>query len=232
MTLLTSTCLTDRGSAKAQRDMAIAARREREREARREAILDAAARTVQARGVRDARMEEIAAAAEVSKGTLYLYYPSKDALLAGLAERNIRGALPHLEAVATNDATGLDRLLGMVDAFVAHMDSSPNMYRLMIEWMNQDDIDDSSEAFAAYRARVATVMQLMVQCMQDGTRDGSIRADVDPLHQTLQVWSSCLGVLLMRQNAKAMSKRIAVPVDFARLLPLHLDTLRLALEAG
>ena len=102
----------------------------------------------------------------------------------------------------------------------------------MIEWMNQGDVDASSEAFAAYRARVSQVMQLMVQCTLDGTRDGSIRPEVDPLHQSLQVWSSSLGVLLMRQNAAAMSKRIAVPVDFGRLLPLHMDTLRRALEAA
>ena len=211
--------------------MAVAARREREREARREAILDAASRTVRARGVHETRMDEIASAAEVSKGTLYLYFPSKDALLAGLAERNVRDAVPKLREVATSDASGLDRLLGMIGAFVEHIDESPSVYRLMIEWMNQDELDDSSDAFAAYRARVSEVMQLMVQCTLDGTRDGSIRSDVDPLHQSLQVWSSCLGVLLMRQNAKAMSKRIAVPVDFARLLPLHIETIRRALEA-
>lgn len=211
--------------------MVVAARREREREARREAILDAAARIVQSRGVQDVRMDEIASEAEVSKGTLYLYFPSKDALLAGLAERNMRSVVPRLREVATSDAAGLDRLLGMVETFVAHVDVSPNVYRLMIEWMNQDEIDDTSEAFAAYRARVGEVMQLMVQCTLDGTRDGSIRGDVDPLHQSLQVWSSCLGVLLMRQNARSMSKRIAVPVDFGKLLPLHLETLRRALEA-
>jgi len=176
-------------------------------------------------------MEEIAAEAEVSKGTLYLYFPSKDALLAGLAERNMRGAVPKLHAVASSSAPGLDRLLGMIEAFVEHMDASPNVYRLMIEWMNQGEIDDTSEAFAAYRARVSEVMQMMVQCTLDGTRDGSIRPDVDPLHQSLQVWSSCLGVLLMRQNAKAMSKRLVVPVDFSKLLPLHMETLRRALEA-
>ncbi len=212
--------------------MAVAARREREREARREAILDAASKTVAEKGLHAARMEEIASAAEVSKGTLYLYFPSKDALLAGLAERNIRHGLPKLRDVAMGEGSGLDRLLNMVEAFVDHMDGFPNVYRLMIDWLNQGDLDDTSEAFSAYRGRVSEVMQLMVKCTLDGTQDGSIRSEVDPLHQTLQVWSSCLGVLLMRQNAKGMSKRIAVPVDFDRLLPLHMDLLRRALEAA
>lgn len=177
-------------------------------------------------------MDEIAAAAEVSKGTLYLYFPSKDALLAGLAERNIRGVLPSLRAVAQGQEPGLERLLGMVATFVQHVDGNPSTYRLMIEWMNQDDLDDTSDAFASYRQRVAEVMQMLVQCMLEGTRDGSIRADVDPLHQSLQVWSSCLGVLLMRQNAKAMAKRITIPVDYARLLPLHMESIRRSLEAA
>lgn len=55
-------------------------------EARREAILQAAAEAFDARGFEAARMDDIARRAGVSKGTLYNYFESKDALLIGLAE--------------------------------------------------------------------------------------------------------------------------------------------------
>ena len=62
--------------------MAVAARRERERTARREAILDAAQELIAERGVpRDAN-GCVAEAVELSKGTLYLYFENKDALCA------------------------------------------------------------------------------------------------------------------------------------------------------
>jgi AcrR family transcriptional regulator len=65
--------------------MAVAARRERERIARREAILDAAQELVAMQGYHGMRMDSVAEAAELSKGTLYLYFENKDALCAAVA---------------------------------------------------------------------------------------------------------------------------------------------------
>lgn len=50
-------------------------------EARRQAIRDAAVRLFVQKGVEGARMEEIAAAAGLSAGAVYRYYPSKEHLL-------------------------------------------------------------------------------------------------------------------------------------------------------
>ncbi|MCB9599525.1 MAG: helix-turn-helix transcriptional regulator [Sandaracinus sp.] len=62
--------------------MTAAARRQREKEARREAILEAAEARLREVGPRTLTMDEVAHLAELSKGALYLYFPSKDALLA------------------------------------------------------------------------------------------------------------------------------------------------------
>ena len=61
--------------------MAVAARRERERTARREAILDAAQELIASEGYYGVRMDAVTDAAELSKGTLYLYFENKDCLL-------------------------------------------------------------------------------------------------------------------------------------------------------
>ena len=54
---------------------------------RREQILDAAARVLVERGLAATTMAEVAEAASVAKGTVYLYYESKAELLAGLRAR-------------------------------------------------------------------------------------------------------------------------------------------------
>ncbi|MEZ4553694.1 MAG: TetR/AcrR family transcriptional regulator [Dehalococcoidia bacterium] len=54
---------------------------------RRAALLDAAIDVLQARGVDAATVEEITAAAGVSKGSFYLHFSSKDALLHALRQR-------------------------------------------------------------------------------------------------------------------------------------------------
>jgi AcrR family transcriptional regulator len=68
-----------------------------------ERILDAAARIFDERGYRGTTTNHVAALAGVSVGSLYQYFPNKDAILVALAER-------HLDAVA---ARFLDRLTAL-----------------------------------------------------------------------------------------------------------------------
>jgi len=63
-------------------------RRERRRHERREAILEAAATVFGEKGAHAATMAEVAEAADVSKGTVYLYFPSKDDLFLALTEQS------------------------------------------------------------------------------------------------------------------------------------------------
>ena len=57
------------------------AHRRRRKEARPQELLDAALALFVQKGFAATRAEEVAAQAGVSKGTLYLYYPSKEELL-------------------------------------------------------------------------------------------------------------------------------------------------------
>ena len=58
-------------------------------EVRQTAILDAALAEFARHGFADARVEDIARRAAVSKGTVYLYYPTKQALFEALVRRDI-----------------------------------------------------------------------------------------------------------------------------------------------
>jgi len=66
-------------------------------EVRQAAILDAALAEFAKHGFADARMEDVARGAAVSKGTVYLYYPTKQALFEALVRRDIG---PRLTMVA------------------------------------------------------------------------------------------------------------------------------------
>ena len=64
-----------------------AATRRQPPDVRREQLLDAAQQVLLERGLRAATVADVAEAAGVAKGTMYLYYESKDDLLAGLRSR-------------------------------------------------------------------------------------------------------------------------------------------------
>lgn len=63
--------------------------RQRRKEARPQELLDAALELFVEKGFAATRAEEVAARAGVSKGTLYLYYPSKEELLKAVIRKNI-----------------------------------------------------------------------------------------------------------------------------------------------
>ena len=63
--------------------------RRRRKEARPQELLDAALALFAEKGFAATRAEEVAVRAGVSKGTLYLYYPSKEELFKAVVRRNL-----------------------------------------------------------------------------------------------------------------------------------------------
>lgn len=79
---------------------------QRRAEARPDEILDAALDEFIARGFDAARIEDIAKAAGLSKGAIYVYFPSKEALLRALVEREISPIVAQVTALAETDIAG------------------------------------------------------------------------------------------------------------------------------
>jgi AcrR family transcriptional regulator len=99
----------------------------RRKDARPAELLDAALDVFFEKGFAAARLEDIAARAGVSKGTLYLYFDGKedifDALIRAIPQANVEQA----RAVAADPSLPADELLGRVLRFVGHMIRDPRM---------------------------------------------------------------------------------------------------------
>ncbi len=83
-------------------------------QARRDTILNAALRVFAQEGFAEAKMDQVAAAADLSKAALYLYFPSKDSLLQNLLKQY--ALLPELPGMVaslrdTPPGLGIPRLI-------------------------------------------------------------------------------------------------------------------------
>jgi AcrR family transcriptional regulator len=210
--------------------LVVAARRKRERLARREAILDAAQGLIATDGYHGLRMDAVAEAAELSKGTLYLYFENKDALCAAVATRLLDTLIPFIESALQDTSTGLDAVRQLLQSYCDFTQDNPQHFRFALAWLSAGErMDDSTEAFKIYRGRVGHLLSLVIAALRRGQADGSIRDDIDPLPQAMQLWTSFLGVILVGLNKEAMAQRIPAPVDLEQLVPLHLDAMIRAL---
>jgi TetR/AcrR family transcriptional regulator, transcriptional repressor for nem operon len=116
--------------------MEAAPKRKRERrppEVRREQILDAAARVFTEKGPSAATMDEVAAAAGVAKGTVYLYFESKERLLLGLGNRYteelVRRSGELLEG--NNSGSFLERLDGFLEEITDFHFAERELHRVL-----------------------------------------------------------------------------------------------------
>lgn len=69
--------------------MGVVERRLQERRQREQLIIDAALRVFSEKGIKEATIDDIAAAAELGKGTIYYYFPSKEAILEEVIEATV-----------------------------------------------------------------------------------------------------------------------------------------------
>ena len=90
--------------------MGIVERREREKEQRRSNILDAAEEIFFSKGFNTATMDEVAETAELSKGTLYLYFKSKEELYYGIASRALSLLREMFQKAADRQKTGIEKV--------------------------------------------------------------------------------------------------------------------------
>ena len=90
-------------------------------EVKADAILDAADRLFTRFGYRRTTMDDIATEAGVAKGTLYLYYPSKEALFGAIQARVIAAAERRCDEAEARGGPLAERLRGLLEAWFGLM---------------------------------------------------------------------------------------------------------------
>lgn len=111
-------------------------RREGERARRKQEILLAARALFAQAGFRRATMEQIAHRAQIAKGTIYLYFPTKEDLLAGLVLQALHELTAQLHTA--NEQHSLlhpeARLRALAEAYLAFAQRAPDYFRLLTAW--------------------------------------------------------------------------------------------------
>ncbi|HBK91352.1 MAG TPA: TetR family transcriptional regulator [Parvularcula sp.] len=97
----------------------------RRSDARPDEILDTALAVFGDKGFDAARMEDIARGAGVSKGAIYLYFESKEAVLKGLIEREVAPVAAQMRALAEAGAGDPAGTLSLIIATAAQFTEGP-----------------------------------------------------------------------------------------------------------
>jgi len=158
--------------------MRLAAKRKRvlkSPEDRRQEILDAAVKVFSDRGVSKATVADIASTAGVAKGTVYLYFTSKDQLLGALRDRFVDELLGHVTDLLSQAGQG--DWWELVDTTIESMaDFMFEHERLMLVFVEEGLSSDAAKVFPDVGNRVD---EMFAAAIQQGIEAGACRA-TDP----------------------------------------------------
>lgn len=93
-------------------------------------LLAAAQRVFSERGFHDATMEEIAQIAGVAKGTIYLYYPSKQAAYWAAMEQGILGMLEATRRSMESAGTAEAKIRTFIECKIGYFEENRDFFRI------------------------------------------------------------------------------------------------------
>ena len=100
--------------------MTVATRREREQHMRRETILDAARKLFKDKGFEATTVDEIAALAELGKGTIYSYFKSKDEIYIAILETEFEVLKEWMNQAIANATSAVNALNNLYETFIQY----------------------------------------------------------------------------------------------------------------
>lgn len=143
--------------------------------AKRDAILRAAIDTFAARGYFNAQVADVARAAGVAAGTVYLYFRSKDDLLVSIFERGMREALVEGRAAVAAVRDPRARLQRFARMHLARLGRDRNLAIVF-----QVELRQSTKFMQRFSVTLLRdYLGLIRAAFADGQREGLFRADVN-----------------------------------------------------
>lgn len=184
--------------------MGIAERQARDRRRRVNMILDAASDIIAKKGIQGATMDEIAAAAELGKATIYNYFASKQLLLAALDLRGTKTEEEGFRRAYDEGKDGLDKALRIGRFYFGYAMEFPVCFQAKVQMGRMDAAAlaqlTNDPMVAEYIQAVQRIHQILANALADGIDDGTIRSDVDPQRMSLLLWCQSNGVIEIIQN--------------------------------
>jgi TetR/AcrR family transcriptional regulator len=195
----------------------IAERREEEKERRRSEILAAAETLYSKQGWDAVTMDHVARSARLSRGLVYVYFRDKEDLLFAIGDRAMQLLKSRFEAAAAGPGTGLQHVEAIGRAYMGYALEFPHYFDVCSRFQSHAMGSEPSANESACHLAGDQVIGKVVEVIEAGIRDGSIRKDIgDPLMLAFSLWAFTHGItqLVMAKSADLARRGIAIP-DFS-----------------
>jgi AcrR family transcriptional regulator len=179
--------------------LSTAERRAREKAQRHKEILNAARQEFFERGFHRPTVDDVAARAEVSKGTIYLYFESKEGILAHLLIEGLDLLVKEMEAVSKPEGSleAEYTLQQLANAYLRFCQSNPSYFRLIMAFdRGRFEESISTELHQQVMNKSLQGLTLLAENIEQGKAEGVFHVE-DPWQAAGSVWAALNGVLVL-----------------------------------
>lgn len=206
------------------------------------AIIDSAESIFSQVGFKNAKMEDIAAEAKITKVTLYSYFQSKENLYMAITYRALQQLNDqYYKTLDENrDMNGLEATLALEGTFMSFCENNFLYSEALLEYFSlvrstSIGTDNAKLTDAArdsiYYMKLQDIhnlpFKLTAKEIARGIEDGSVHPDIDPMFSTLQGWCMIIGYV----KIVAASGQSTMPLFNVSLVEIKKSILKLAKSA-
>ncbi len=178
--------------------MGLEERRRREKENRKAAILKAARRLFFEKGFKPVTVESIAKKAELSKGSVYLYYNSKEEIYAQILLNDIEKFNRKIENLFNNGDTASSILHKLSTIYIDFFLHDTELFRILVTYMlHTDDMNLSDDVNHHIVKMTNVAIDVIERIFQYGIERGEFPPSVNLRQNRNAIWGLLNGIIAL-----------------------------------
>ncbi|MCX7635035.1 MAG: TetR/AcrR family transcriptional regulator [Syntrophales bacterium] len=183
-------------------------RRKRERENRRNLILKSARRLFFEKGFRSVTVESIAKKAELSKGSVYLYFKSKEEIYTQILLEHVEKFHKAVAGLLKEGGDSADNLKKYADVYVDFFLRERELFRILMNYMlHTDHTNLPTELDTQLIKATNKTVDVIDAILQKGIKTGEFKPDLDIRQKRNALWGLLNGVISLYLFTGEESKR-------------------------
>lgn len=195
--------------------MSIKDRKEREKLARKKAILDAAREVFFEKGFQATTMEQIAEVAELSKGSLYLHFPTKEELYVSILIEGLEVLLKRFEKAVKGVEDWETQIRNIGKAYYAFYLEEKNYSRILFLLQHGEIAPKVSETLSqTCFEKGLSCLGILCKAIEVGMAKGEIQGQ-NAMELAVILWGSLNGIILLHEEEE--HKKI-IPTSLDRMI--------------
>ena len=188
--------------------MGLEERRKRERENRKAVILKAARKLFFEKGFKAVTVESIARKAELSKGSIYLYFNSKEEIYAHILLSDIDKFHDRFSDLIQNPSSASEMLIRLANIYIDYFLNDREMFRILMTFMLHTSDMNLPEDLNSYIIKATNqTINIIEYILKYGIERGEFPATLNLRQSRNAIWGMLNGIISLHLFVGIEAKR-------------------------